>query len=118
MINLQSEKVKIMCIKKGDYVYIKNYPCKVLQTKMFKRGKLGDYKYYLSGIDIITNKMYEQVMNYECGEIFVSKIIDKRLEEIIKVEKWKHSFLDSLNILAWDNACFIFRKGIKQNLIY
>lgn len=104
MINLQSEKVKIIRIKKGDYVHIKNYPCQVLQTKRFKSGKLGDYKYYLSGIDIITNKMYEQVMNYECGEIFVSKIIDERLEEIIKVEKWKQSFLGILNILTWDTA--------------
>lgn len=46
-------------IKKGAYVVIKDFPCKVDETTHSKVGKHGSAKTHVVGIDIFTNKKYE-----------------------------------------------------------
>lgn len=46
-------------IKKGGYCMLKGFPCKVTQYSTAKPGKHGSAKATIVGIDIFTNKKYE-----------------------------------------------------------
>jgi len=46
-------------IKKGGYMMIKGFPCKVIEYSTAKPGKHGSSKATIVGIDIFTNKKYE-----------------------------------------------------------
>merc|ERR1712153_197281 len=48
-------------LKKGSFVVIKNRPCKVIETSTSKTGKHGHAKVHMVGLDIFTNKKYEEI---------------------------------------------------------
>ena len=48
-------------IKKGGYIMIKGHPCKVIETSTSKTGKHGHAKVHMVGLDIFTNKKYEEI---------------------------------------------------------
>ena len=47
-------------IKKGDYCMLKGFPCRVTEFSTAKPGKHGTAKATIVGIDIFTNKKYEE----------------------------------------------------------
>jgi len=48
-------------IKKGGHVMLKAKPCKVVEYSTSKTGKHGHAKAHIVGLDIFTNKKYEDV---------------------------------------------------------
>lgn len=48
-------------MRKGGYVMIKQYPCKVVEMSTSKTGKHGHAKVHFVGIDIFTGKKYEDI---------------------------------------------------------
>merc|ERR1711912_201937 len=46
-------------IRKGSHMLIKGFPCKVVEITTSKTGKHGHAKASITGIDIFTNKKYE-----------------------------------------------------------
>ena len=46
-------------LHKGDYVMLKDHPCKLVEITTSKTGKHGHAKASITGIDIFTKKKYE-----------------------------------------------------------
>lgn len=63
-------------LKKNNYVIIKNKPCKIVDVKTSDTGKHGHAKKRVTGIDVITDKKYEDVFNHHShlSEPIISKI--------------------------------------------
>ncbi|VDL90439.1 unnamed protein product [Schistocephalus solidus] len=57
-----SNGVPILCgaLRKNGYVIMKGRPCKVVEASASKTGKHGSAKINFVGIDIFTNKKYEE----------------------------------------------------------
>jgi len=53
--------VQCSSLRKNGYVMLKNRPCKVVEMSTSKTGKHGHAKVHLVGIDIFTNKKYEDL---------------------------------------------------------
>lgn len=50
-------------IKIGEYVIIKNCPCKILDFSISKTGKHGKAKYHIIGRDVLTQKKIECILS-------------------------------------------------------
>ena len=48
-------------LRKNGYVMIKGYPCKIVEMSTSKTGKHGHAKVHLVGLDIFTQKKYEDI---------------------------------------------------------
>lgn len=48
-------------MKKGSHVVIKGFPCKIIEYSTSKTGKHGHAKANIVGVDIFTNKKYEDI---------------------------------------------------------
>lgn len=48
-------------LRKNGHVMIKGRPCKVMEMSTSKTGKHGHAKVHLVGLDIFTNKKYEDI---------------------------------------------------------
>lgn len=48
-------------LRKNGIVMIKGHPCKICEMSTSKTGKHGHAKVHLVGIDIVTNKKYEDI---------------------------------------------------------
>ena len=48
-------------LKKGEYVCIKGFPCKIIELTTSKTGKHGHAKANITAVDIFTHKKYEEV---------------------------------------------------------
>ena len=91
-------------IKKGGHILLKGFPCKVIDYSTAKPGKHGSAKVHFVGLDIFTNKKYEDAfptshtvwtpivtkVEYEVADIqnddFVSLILpDNSLKEDLKL---------------------------------
>ena len=91
-------------VKKGGYILLKTNPCKVIDYATAKPGKHGAAKVHFVGIDIFTNKKYEDAfptsatvwvpivkkVEYEVADLgednFVSLILpDSTLKEDLKL---------------------------------
>ena len=48
-------------LRKGGFVVIKGFPCKIMDMSTSKTGKHGHAKVHLVGIDIFTGKKYEDL---------------------------------------------------------
>jgi len=57
-------------LRKGECVMIKGRPCKIVEMSTSKTGKHGHAKVHMVGIDLFTNKKYEDICpsthNMEC----------------------------------------------------
>ncbi|XP_013782335.1 eukaryotic translation initiation factor 5A-1-like [Limulus polyphemus] len=53
--------VQCSSLRKNGYVMLKNRPCKIMEMSTSKTGKHGHAKVHLVGIDIYTNKKYEDL---------------------------------------------------------
>lgn len=49
-------------VKKGGFCMVKDHPCKVIFLATSKPGKVGLPKASITGIDIFTNKKYEEII--------------------------------------------------------
>eukprot|EP01116_Phalansterium_solitarium_P001599 TRINITY_DN11413_c0_g1_i1.p1 TRINITY_DN11413_c0_g1~~TRINITY_DN11413_c0_g1_i1.p1 ORF type:complete len:156 (+),score=50.31 TRINITY_DN11413_c0_g1_i1:775-1242(+) len=48
-------------LRKGGYVVMKGFPCKIMDMSTSKTGKHGHAKVHLVGVDIFTGKKYEDL---------------------------------------------------------
>ena len=48
-------------LRKNGFVCIKNRPCKIVEMSTSKTGKHGHAKVHMVGLDIFTNKKYEDI---------------------------------------------------------
>ncbi|TNN71394.1 Eukaryotic translation initiation factor 5A-1 [Liparis tanakae] len=48
-------------LRKNGFVMIKGFPCKIMEMSTSKTGKHGHAKVHLIGIDIFTQKKYEDI---------------------------------------------------------
>jgi len=53
--------VQCSSLRKNGFVVIKGFPCKVVDMSTSKTGKHGHAKVHLIGIDIFTQKKYEEI---------------------------------------------------------
>jgi len=53
--------VQCSTLRKNGFVMIKNRPCKIMEMSTSKTGKHGHAKVHLVGLDIFTNKKYEDL---------------------------------------------------------
>ena len=47
-------------LKKGQYVCIKGFPCKIVEVTTSKTGKHGHAKVHATAVDVFTGKKYEE----------------------------------------------------------
>jgi len=48
-------------LRKGGFVVLKGFPCKIMEMSTSKTGKHGHAKVHLVGVDIFTGKKYEDL---------------------------------------------------------
>lgn len=48
-------------VKKGAHIMLKGHPCKIVDTKTSKTGKHGHAKCNITGVDILTDRKYNEV---------------------------------------------------------
>ncbi|XP_076306707.1 eukaryotic translation initiation factor 5A-1-like isoform X2 [Tachypleus tridentatus] len=53
--------VQCSSLRKNGFVMLRNRPCKIMEMSTSKTGKHGHAKVHLVGIDIFTNKKYEDL---------------------------------------------------------
>jgi len=53
--------VQCSALRKNGFVMIKNRPCRIMEMSTSKTGKHGHAKVHLVGLDIFTNKKYEDL---------------------------------------------------------
>ncbi len=54
--------IQVGSLKKGGYCMLKGFPCIVNQLSI-KAGKQGSAKATIAGVDIFTNKKYEETLS-------------------------------------------------------
>ena len=84
-------------IKKGSFVMLKQNPCKVVSTATSKPGKHGTAKVHFVGIDIFTNKKYEDA--FPTHQTVWVPIIKKTELEVADI-----SYDDFVSLLMPDNS--------------
>ena len=109
-------------VKKGGYCMLKGFPCKVTEYSTAKPGKHGSAKATIVGVDIFTNKKYEDSgptssnmrmpnvtkVEYEVADVnedddFVSLILpDGGLKEDLKLPVEDEVIYQELK-KVWDN---------------
>jgi translation initiation factor 5A len=53
--------MQVGSVRKGGFVLLKGFPCKVMDIATAKTGKHGSAKAKMTGIDIFTGKKYEEI---------------------------------------------------------
>merc|ERR1712029_418931 len=80
-------------IKKGSYMLIKGFPCKVVEVTTSKTGKHGHAKASITGTDIFTGKKYEDSVptshNVDCPQVA------KNEYELVSIENGVITYIDA-----------------------
>ena len=93
--NLSQTIVSINTLKKNDYMFFQNRPCKIVDYYTLKTGKGGYTKIYLEGIDIFNGKKYQEIIPSE-RDVIVPQM--KRYEfTLINCDEEKYLSLMDLN---------------------
>jgi len=58
---MSTQPIEAHHIKKGGYVLLKGFPCKIVEVKTSKTGKHGHAKCNITGTDVFTNRKYNEV---------------------------------------------------------
>ena len=68
-------------IKVGTHiVLLQKYPCKVIEVKISKPGKHGGAKKLVIGLDVITDKRYEEI--YRSCSVVTMPNVSKNMYQI------------------------------------
>jgi len=67
--------LKASAFRKGGYILLKNYPCKIMRMTISKTGKHGHAKVKFVGIDIFTQRKHQelQASTHPMQEVIVTK---------------------------------------------
>jgi hypothetical protein len=65
-IDSSDNSIQASAIKPNDIIVINNKPCKVVHSNTSKTGKHGSAKILITGVDILTGKMYELAVPSSC----------------------------------------------------
>ncbi|CAG5115171.1 unnamed protein product [Candidula unifasciata] len=57
----QTYPMQCSSLRKNGYVIVKGRPCKIVEMSTSKTGKYGHAKVHMIGIDLLTNKKYEDI---------------------------------------------------------
>lgn len=79
-------------IKKGGYMMIKGFPCKVLSISVSKTGKHGHAKCNFTAVDIFTGKKLEDMIPSTHGTTV--PIVNKSEWEVIDIEGDELTLMD------------------------
>lgn len=53
--------VKCSSLRKGGYVMLQGFPCKIMEMSTAQPGKHGHAKIHLIGLDVFTGKKHEEI---------------------------------------------------------
>ena len=53
--------VKASSVRKGGYVMLRGFPCKIVELSTAQPGKHGHSKVHFIGLDVFTGKKYEDI---------------------------------------------------------
>ena len=56
-----TQLVKASSLRKGGYVMLRGYPCKVMEMSAAQPGKHGHSKIHFIGLDVFTGKKHEDI---------------------------------------------------------
>ena len=71
-------------LKKGDFVCINGFPCKVAEVTTSKTGKHGHAKANITAIDVFTGKKYEEVA--PTSHSLPSPVVKRSVYQLIDVK--------------------------------
>lgn len=87
-------------VRRGSYLMINDFPCKVVQIAHFKPGKHGSAKYRFDGVDIFTDK--KCVQTFSANDQIRIPIINKNRYQLINIEDIFLSLLDDVGDVRED----------------
>nr|AFX73015.1 Eukaryotic translation initiation factor eIF-5A [Spirometra erinaceieuropaei] len=81
-----SNGIPILCgaLRKNGYVIMKGRPCKIVDASSSKTGKHGSAKVNFVGIDIFTNKKYEECR--PSSHTVYQPVITRQKAQVLSVE--------------------------------
>ena len=82
-------------LRVGSYIMLKNFPCRVVSVDHVKTGKHGHAKVVLTGIDIFTQKKYED--SFPASHSVQSFTPKKLTYQVIDIKFKQLSLLDDDN---------------------
>ena len=80
-------------LKKGAFIQIKGFPCKIANISTSKTGKHGHAKMNITGIDVITKKKYEELAPTS-HNVYVP-VIDRTEYQVLSAEDGYLSLMDT-----------------------
>lgn len=75
-------------VKKGSHIMLKGRPCKIADVKTSKTGKHGHAKCNITGIDVLTQKKYNDVAPGHI--IFNAFQPDKKEYDVMDIDEKEH----------------------------
>lgn len=68
----------------GDHLVLQNKPCKIIDIAVCKTGKHGAAKYHFTGLDIFTQKKYNEL--YMCHQQVEVPVVTRTLWKLLYIE--------------------------------
>merc|ERR1712083_931612 len=80
-------------LKKGSFMIIKGFPCKIVEITTSKTGRHGHAKASITGTDIFTGKKYEDSVptshNVDCPQVAKNEYV------LVSIENGVFTYIDS-----------------------
>jgi translation initiation factor 5A len=80
-------------MKLGDYIVLQNKPCKIVHIAVCKTGKHGTAKYHFTGLDIFTQKKYEEL--FMCHQTILIPTVTRIPMRVLFIEDDGHVHLQN-----------------------